>query len=223
MSNPHPIADAVSAAAMLSLRWTTRIISEIDDNGPIPHRAAQATFPDIPADSLQHGLRTLRQRGLLQIREHRDDDSPVGLTQAGRDLGDVYEALSHWARRHHYPTSQSDFVTRVEASLALLRDRHTVSLLEAPSAKLYGYRARRALHAGLIGTGPNGWYTLTEAGGELGQALAVLTNWAAAHPQVVMAAASRRPDRPTTELHHVGGPALRLAHIGSTHATRFPR
>lgn len=223
MSTPRPAADAVSAAAMLSLRWTTRIISEIDDNGPIPHGAAQATFPDIPADSLQHGLRTLRQRGLLQVRERREDDSPVELTQAGQDLGDVYEAFSRWARRHHYPTSQSDFVTRVEATLYLLRDRHTVSLLEAPSAMPYGYRARRALHAGLIGTGPNGWYTLTAAGGELGQALAVLTNWAAVHPQVVMDAAGRRPGRPTTALHHLAGPALPPAHAGSTPAPRFPR
>ncbi|MCX5303133.1 winged helix-turn-helix transcriptional regulator [Streptomyces sp. NBC_00160] len=223
MSTPHPTADAVSAAAMLCLRWTTRIISEIDDNGPIPHRAAQATFPDIPADSLQHGLRTLRQRGLLQIREHRDDDSPVGLTQAGRDLGDVYEALSRWARRHHYPTSQTDFLTRVEATLVLLRDRHTVSLLEAPSTMPYSYRARRALHAGLLSTGPDGRYELTEVGKELRQALAALTSWAAAHPQVVMAAASRRPGRPTTELHRLAGPALPPAHVGSSPALRFPR
>ncbi|MFI7356130.1 winged helix-turn-helix transcriptional regulator [Streptomyces avidinii] len=223
MSTPLPTADAVSAAAMLSLRWTTRIISELDDNGPIPRRAAQATFPDIPEDSLQHGMRSLRQRGLLQVRGRRDDDSPLGLTEAGRDLGDVYEALSRWARRHDYPAPQTGFVNRVEATLVLLRDRPTVNLLRSPSTTPNGYGARRALHAGLISTSPDGRYVLTPAGEGLRQALAVLTDWAAAHPQVVLAAASRRPGRPTTELHRIAGPALPSAQASSTHTPRLPR
>ncbi|MFZ3470331.1 winged helix-turn-helix transcriptional regulator [Streptomyces sp. 4.24] len=223
MSTPRPTADAASAAAMLSLRWTTRIISEIDDNGPIPRGAAQATFPDIPEDNLQHGMRSLRHRGLLQVRENRGDDSPLELTQAGQDLGDVYEALSRWARKHHYPAPQTGFVTRIESTLVLLRDRHTVSLLSAPSAMPYGYKARRALHAGLISAGPDGRYALTAAGGELRQALAVLSNWAAEHPQVVMATASRRPGRPTTEIHRVAGHVLPQIHAGSGHPPRSAR
>ncbi|MFG2996604.1 winged helix-turn-helix transcriptional regulator [Streptomyces sp. NPDC048340] len=223
MNTPRPTRDAVSAAALLSLRWTTRIISEIDDNGPIPPGAAQATFPDISADSLQHGMRALRRRGLLQGREHRHDDSDLVLTQAGRDLGDVYESLSRWARRHHYPAPQTGFITRVESVLALMRDRHTVDLLTASSAVPYSYTPGRAHQAGLINPSPDGRHTLTEAGRELREPLAVLTDWAAAHPQVVRGAATRRPGRPTTELHRVAGPALPQAPAAFSRAPRAIR
>lgn len=137
MTEPNPEADSlVRAATLLSYRWTTRIITELDDNGPVARRRGSlaATFPDIPVDLLNTAVAGLRRRGLVRRETLTTGEQQLTLTAPGVGLGDVYDRLGRWARQHDYPGDQPDFVIRVEAALGLLRDPHTVTLLLNPHA-----------------------------------------------------------------------------------------
>jgi DNA-binding HxlR family transcriptional regulator len=149
-------ADHVARAAeLVGRQWTTRVVSEIDDNGPIPRHSVSSAFPDLPHHALQYALTALRRRGLLtvgtegheeqqELEEHEEGDeeaeeesevavaSSYVLTEAGADLGDVHDALFRWARQYHYPARTCDFVTRVEAALNLLKNTHVPAALATP-------------------------------------------------------------------------------------------
>ncbi|WP_052230215.1 hypothetical protein [Streptomyces sp. CT34] len=104
----------------LSLPALIRLVSEIDDNGPISrrHGSLQSTFDDLTAAQLGYAIERARDFGLI----YRDEDERVRyrLTTSGEDLAGVYDTAARWARTHRYPTVASDFVTRVQHALALL-------------------------------------------------------------------------------------------------------
>ena len=110
----------------LSLPGLIRLVSEIADNGPIARRRSslQAAFGDLTANQLGHAIDRARDFGLVYGDEH--ERVRYRLTDSGEDLADVYDTAAHWARTHHFPTAASDFVSRVQHTLALLG--HTKAL-----------------------------------------------------------------------------------------------
>ncbi|GGZ79922.1 hypothetical protein [Streptomyces bluensis] len=121
----HPHTGRVVSA--LSLPALIRLVSEIDDNGPISHRrgSLQSAFGDLTVNQLRYAIDVARDLGLV----HADPQAPTRyrLSEAGEDLAGVYDVAARWARTHQYPSPTSDFVTRVQ---------HTLKLLTQPTAVL---------------------------------------------------------------------------------------
>ncbi|QPP05161.1 hypothetical protein G4Z16_00755 [Streptomyces bathyalis] len=216
------------AADLVGRQWTTRVISEIDDNGPIPRQTVSSAFPDLPHHALHYALTALRRRGLLTVgaeepdaqhepEDHEEEEeepeeegevagaSNYVLTEAGADLGDVHDALFRWARQHHYPARTCDFVTRVEATLTLLKNPHltvALTMLTTPGigSDLDGEQLpsddqlQALIEDGLAEYSGDGGFVLTPAGEALRGPLGVLASWAQTHAAIVPT--SRSPRRP---------------------------
>ncbi|MCX4776850.1 winged helix-turn-helix transcriptional regulator [Streptomyces sp. NBC_01264] len=203
MTEPNPEADSlVRTATLLSYRWTTRIITELDDNGPVARRRGSlaATFSDIPVDVLKTAVAGLRRRGLVRRETLTTGEQQLTLTEPGLALGDVYDRLGRWARQHDYPDDQPDFVTRVEAALGLLRDPHTVTFLLNPHAPYEASRVARAVDAGLVRQGAHVPWILTDAGRDLQGPLAEVQGWATANTALVQRVRHARPAPPVSRV-----------------------
>ncbi|WP_327250985.1 winged helix-turn-helix transcriptional regulator [Streptomyces sp. NBC_01244] len=203
MTQPrHETESLVRAATLLSYQWTTRIITELDDNGPVARcrGSLPATFPDIPVDVLKTAVAGLRRRGLLRRETLSTGERQLRLTQAGAGLADVYDQLGRWARQHDYPGGQSDFVNRVEATLGLLRDPNTVTVLLNPHAPYEASRVARAVDAGLVRQGARVPWILTDTGRELRGPLAELQAWATANTALVQRVRHTRPAPPVAKV-----------------------
>ncbi|MEI5100936.1 hypothetical protein RB200_23350 [Streptomyces sp. PmtG] len=104
----------------LSRPGLIRLVSELDDHGPISRHGGslQAAFDDLTADQLRLAIDQARAFGLVYGNE--DEHVRYRLTPRGEALADVYDAAARWARAHQYPTHIADFVARVEHTLTLL-------------------------------------------------------------------------------------------------------
>ncbi|GAA2672627.1 hypothetical protein GCM10010400_38300 [Streptomyces aculeolatus] len=105
-----------AAARVLSSPALIRLITEIDDNGPIPPRMLTATLPDLTRSSARRAVHIARAHGLVQA-------GPAGgldLTDSGCHLAAFYDATARWARHHAYPGPVSTFTTRIQHTLDLL-------------------------------------------------------------------------------------------------------
>ncbi|MFJ4689229.1 regulator [Streptomyces sp. NPDC088789] len=89
-----------------------RLVTEIDDHGPVPHALAPA-FPDLPPRELRHVRDTARALGLIDTGHHAGQPAYL-LTGRGTALADLYEATARWARAHDQPTRHCQFTTRVQ-------------------------------------------------------------------------------------------------------------
>ncbi|MCQ9179171.1 regulator [Streptomyces sp. IBSBF 2953] len=111
-------ADVQHAHAVLTSRALIRLITEIDDNGPIPPSALDRTLTDIPAHHLRHSADRARVLGLVHVQP----GAGLSLTTSGEGLADVYDAMARWARHHAYPAPVCDFTGRIQHTLALLTE-----------------------------------------------------------------------------------------------------
>lgn len=109
-------ADVQHVCTVLSSPALIRLITEIDDNGPIPTRALARTLADLPMHHLRQTTDLARALGLLRIRP----SAGLSLTTSGSHLADVYDAIARWARHHGYPAPVSDFTSRIQDTLAVL-------------------------------------------------------------------------------------------------------
>jgi DNA-binding HxlR family transcriptional regulator len=116
MTASFTAAELHNALALLSSPGLIRLITEIDDNGPIPPRRLAATLPDLSSHHLRRTTHVARAHGLARVAP----GAGLSLTEAGAELADVYDATARWARRHAYPTRVCDFTTRLQHSLSLL-------------------------------------------------------------------------------------------------------
>ncbi|MET9013933.1 hypothetical protein ABZX74_23890 [Streptomyces olivaceoviridis] len=107
------------ACTVLTTPGLIRLVTEIDDNGPIPPRGLTRTLPDLSVSQLRQAVEQARALGLVRHRP----GAGLSLTPSGSGLADVYDATARWARRHSVPTQVCDFTSRVQ---------HTLSLLAAP-------------------------------------------------------------------------------------------
>ncbi|AWK11640.1 regulator [Streptomyces spongiicola] len=109
-------AELRNAFALLSSPGLIRLITEIDDNGPIPPRRLAGTLPDLSAHHLRRTTHVGRAHGLVRVAP----GAGLALTEAGSELADFYDATARWARRHAYPAAVCSFTTRLQHSLSLL-------------------------------------------------------------------------------------------------------
>ncbi|MBM7167075.1 hypothetical protein JQK87_01270 [Streptomyces sp. G44] len=157
----------------LSLPGLIRLVTEIDDNGPINRRrgSLQSTFDDLTVPQLRHAIDRAREFGLVYGDEH--ERVRYRLTDSGEELAEVYDTAARWARAHQFPMVASDFVTRVQ---------HTLDLLGHATALTHG-ADRLGDSNGLVG--PGGTVLGREAIAALGGPRNVLTAWLQSHAYVL--------------------------------------
>ncbi|MFB7781377.1 hypothetical protein ACFC1D_01520 [Streptomyces vinaceus] len=109
----------VPATAALSHPGLIRIVSDIDDNGPLERHLLSRTLTGLSRWQRRQASAVGRALGLLKASTDGGIPTLV-LTPAGEALAEVYDAAARWARTHHHPSDVCDFVTRVQATLALL-------------------------------------------------------------------------------------------------------
>ncbi|MBA2950293.1 hypothetical protein [Streptomyces himalayensis] len=118
-SQPETLLQERRAIRALTLAGLIRLITEIDDNGPISHRrgSLQGAFGDLTPGQLRHAIDVARDLGLV----HADEQAPdrYRLTASGEALAEVYDTAARWARARHFPDTNSGFVTRVQHTLQL--------------------------------------------------------------------------------------------------------
>ncbi|MEU4347070.1 hypothetical protein [Streptomyces sp. NPDC023838] len=126
------------AIRAMSLPALIRLVTEIDDNGPISRRrgSLQSTFDDLSAPQLRHAIDRARAFGLV----YGDEDERVRyrLTDSGEELAEVYDTAARWARTHQFPNVASDFVTRVQHTLDLLGHAPALAHAAARLGNSYG-------------------------------------------------------------------------------------
>lgn len=134
-SLPETLLHERRAMRALTLPGLIRLVTEIDDNGPISHRrgSLQGAFGDLTAGQLRHAIDVARDLGLV----HADEQAPdrYRLTASGEALAEVYDTAARWARARHFPDASTDFVTRVQRTLQLhSRSPHASGSPLEPSA-----------------------------------------------------------------------------------------
>ncbi|MFD5583300.1 hypothetical protein CFC35_10320 [Streptomyces sp. FBKL.4005] len=152
------------ACTMLSTPGLIRLVSEIDDNGPIPPRSLTRTVPDVPVAQLRQAVEQARALGLVR---HRPGVG-LSLTPSGSGLADVYDTMARWARSRSLPAPVCDFTSRVQ---------HTLSLLAVPIA-LTAQEATEEFEGA----------PATEAGEQQVGPRHLLTQWLRENPQLVQGA-----------------------------------
>ncbi|MFF0740564.1 regulator [Streptomyces sp. NPDC004111] len=153
--------DLRHALALLSTPALIRLITEIDDNGPIPPRRLSTTLCDLPSHHLRRAADQARTLGLV----HAGPGGGLALAAPGVALADLYDATARWARQHAYPARLCGFTRRVQ---------HTFRLLSQPTADTTSPGPRAAVpllssRAAADLTGPRG----------------LLLQWLSANPQVL--------------------------------------
>ncbi|MFF3372063.1 hypothetical protein ACFYXF_03795 [Streptomyces sp. NPDC002680] len=130
LNDPH----AGRVINSLSLPSLIRLVSEIDDNGPISHRrgSLQGAFGDLTRNQLRYAIDVAHALGLVYVTDQQS--ARYRLTAAGEDLAAMYDTVARWSRTHQLPATASDFVTRVQHTLKLLGDDDTVLAAEADLA-----------------------------------------------------------------------------------------
>lgn len=157
-------AELRNAVDLLSSPALIRLITEIDDNGPIPPRKLASTLPDLSAHHLRRITHVARVHDLVRVAP----GVGLELKTSGLELADFYDATARWARRHAYPTFLCDFTSRI---------RCTLSLLEPLLATDPAGGSNRQTGAKL---------SSAEVGSELARPRALLVQWLDANPQVTV-------------------------------------
>ncbi|EST31755.1 hypothetical protein M877_06355 [Streptomyces niveus NCIMB 11891] len=106
------VSTALSEPALI------RLITEIDDNGPVPPRSTGRIFADLAPHKVRHATERAHALGLVHARV----GGGLGLTESGVLLAEVYDVTARWARRHAYPAPTGDFTGRIRHTFALLAE-----------------------------------------------------------------------------------------------------
>ncbi len=93
---------ALDALSLLSGKWHPTVLVVVARHGPIGFNGVLDRIPDVSGKVLSETLDALGDAGL--IRRRVVSESPLrveyDLTEAGRDMEDVLDALSEWGRTH---------------------------------------------------------------------------------------------------------------------------
>jgi DNA-binding HxlR family transcriptional regulator len=175
--------------ARLSPRWTTWTLLTLQRHHHLRLSELGHALPWISGTSLSQQMPRLQHHGLVD----RTGRGQYQLTDAARQLGPVYGALTSWERTH-FPTDQPTAeAERIETALARLRPRDTTTVLhflaQHPRASFtelqqrigrpgsaYARLQRMQTDALLARTG-HGRYELTETGAALGPVYQALNTW----------------------------------------------
>ncbi|MEV6007324.1 regulator [Streptomyces sp. NPDC051976] len=130
MSTPLTCSQARRAVELLASRPLVRLVTEIDDNGPVPPRRLAVTLPDLSTHQLRSASATARAHGLVRIAP----GTGLELTEAGMDLADLYDEMARWARRHAVPAPVCEFSSRIRCVLDLLAPSLTTERADGAQA-----------------------------------------------------------------------------------------
>lgn len=114
-------------STVLSEPALIRLITEIDDNGPVPPRSSGRIFPDLAPHRIRHAIERAHALGLIHTRV----GGGLGLTESGVLLAEVYDVTARWARQHAYPARTGDFAGRIRHTFALLSEPRVHAALTA--------------------------------------------------------------------------------------------
>ncbi|NEC67036.1 hypothetical protein [Streptomyces sp. SID9727] len=133
-SLPRTLLHERRAIRTLTLPALIRLVTEIDDNGPISHQkgSLQSAFGDLTPGQLRHAIDVARDLRLVDADEQARDR--YRLTASGEALAEVYDTAARWARERQFPDASSDFVTRVQHTLQLSSSPQTTGLSLESSA-----------------------------------------------------------------------------------------
>lgn len=129
MSTSFTPAEARHAVELLASRSLIRLVTEIDDNGAIPPRRLAGTLPDLSTHQLRSASDTARAHGLVRVTP----GAGLKLTDSGRELADLYDAVARWARHHAVPAPVCEFSSRIRHVLDLLTPTLTTEGVDRPS------------------------------------------------------------------------------------------
>jgi DNA-binding HxlR family transcriptional regulator len=88
---------------LVGQRWTLLVVRELTLRGPLTAAGIARGLPDVPMNQLVERLAMLEARGVVRAEASPPDASPTReyeLTRAGRELGDVLEALARFGLGH---------------------------------------------------------------------------------------------------------------------------
>lgn len=162
MTASFTTAELGHAVTMLSSPSLIRLITEIDDHGPIPSRGLARTLPDLAPYQIRHATEQAHRHGLVR------QESGLHLTESGEDLAELYDTAARWARQHQYPALVADFATRIRHTLALLAEPAVFDALTAAAEPSFG---------------PGGALPTAQAAAGLAGPWNLLTQWLRANPQ----------------------------------------
>lgn len=113
MTTTVTAAELRSACVLLSSTALIRLVTEIDDNGPILTGRLASTLPDVPRHQLRRAIDAAREHGLVTTAT----GAGLALTTAGEELADLYDVMARWSRCHAYPATVCNFTTRIRHAL----------------------------------------------------------------------------------------------------------
>ncbi|MFE0187979.1 hypothetical protein [Streptomyces sp. NPDC058989] len=128
MNTSSYTADVRHVCTVLSSQPLIRLITEIDDNGPVPPRGLAGTLSDLTPHHIRQAADLARDLGLVHVRP----GVGLALTTSGSELADVYDATARWSRRHAYPAPVADFTSRIQHTFALLAQTHASAADDGP-------------------------------------------------------------------------------------------
>jgi len=93
---------ALDALGLLSQKWQPVVIAALHDEESLRFNQLLEAIPEISGKVLSDTLEGLQESGLVRRREVSQSPLQVeyDLTEAGRDLEPIFEALSEWGKRH---------------------------------------------------------------------------------------------------------------------------
>ncbi|CAL9632600.1 regulator [Streptomyces sp. enrichment culture] len=162
MSSFFASAAARHAVEVLASRSLIRLVTEIDDNGAIPPRRLAGTLSDLSPHQVRSASDTARTYGLVRVAP----GAGLELTESGRELADLYDALARWARRHSAPAAVCEFSSRIQHLLGLLAPSLTPGNVDRPAPL------------------PDAHPISAEAEADLARVRTLLIQWLAGNPQV---------------------------------------
>ncbi|MFJ6752201.1 winged helix-turn-helix transcriptional regulator [Streptomyces sp. NPDC091266] len=211
------IARVTETLAMITPRWTVRILLALSDQ-PLRYSEIAGKVSWLQNGQLHPKIRALCNAGLVQRTEHSPRHVTYGHSDRGAALLRVLPMIVTWAEEHLEQTDRPlPAIWQIEDSLTLLTRRHAAALLW--TLKLRGEASGRALAQtvmpssdwsnvypplrqlvadGLVDTAGIGEpYRLSDAGNDLGTVFGALSAWAAGQS---LAQAARHPlwGRPNT-------------------------
>lgn len=99
---PRRSRRALEALALLSKKWHPAVVATLHHHGPLGFNDLLELLPDVSSKVLTETLDALQDADLIERRVVNESPLRVeyDLTEAGRDIESVFDALGEWGERH---------------------------------------------------------------------------------------------------------------------------
>ncbi|MFF4529454.1 winged helix-turn-helix transcriptional regulator [Streptomyces sp. NPDC001407] len=212
--------------SMIAPRWSVRILHTLRQDTPLRFTEVKLRLPQMQDPSLSQRLAALADHGLIDRTAVGGRPVYYELTDRGRDLAPVHDALAAWAAACLEDTGPATKAEHAEDALKLISPRHATAVLWAlrQSGPLRSGELSREVTPGmspmvmtsrLRQLGADGLvervtdshrspYQLTAAAHALGPVYAALSAWAAGRPPTTRSGHRRTPHSSALRPRHHG-------------------